>query len=61
MLLVVDEGRGFDPAAVPEDRLGLRASVQERLAVLGGSVAVWSRPGRGTSVKISIPLPAAKP
>ncbi len=61
VLLVVDEGRGFDPAAVPEDRLGLRASVQERLAVLGGSVAVWSRPGRGTSVKISIPLPAAKP
>jgi signal transduction histidine kinase len=61
VLLVVDEGRGFDPAAVPEDRLGLRASVQERLSGLGGSVAVWSRPDRGTSVKIRVPLPAAKP
>ena len=61
VLLLVDEGRGFDPAAVPEDRLGLRASVQERLSGLGGSVAVWSRPDRGTSVKIRVPLPAARP
>jgi signal transduction histidine kinase len=61
VLLLVDEGRGFDPAAVPEDRLGLRASVQERLSGLGGSVAVWSRPDRGTSVKIRVPLPAAVP
>jgi signal transduction histidine kinase len=59
VVLVIDQGRGFDPAAVPADRLGLRASVQERLSPLGGSVAVWSRPGQGTSVKLRLPLPAA--
>jgi signal transduction histidine kinase len=59
VVLVVDQGHGFDPAAVPEDRLGLRGSVHERLSALGGSVAVWSRPGQGTSVKLRLPLLAA--
>ncbi len=59
VVLVIDEGRGFDPDAVPEDRLGLRASVLERLSGLGGSAAVWSRPDHGTSVKLRIPLLAA--
>jgi len=56
VVLVIDQGRGFDPAAVPEDRLGLRASVHERLSALGGTVTVWSRPGQGTSVKLRLPL-----
>jgi signal transduction histidine kinase len=56
VVLVVDQGHGFDPATVPEDRLGLRGSVHERLSALGGTVAVWSRPGQGTSVKLRLPL-----
>jgi signal transduction histidine kinase len=56
IVLIIDEGHGFDPAAVPEDRLGLRASVLERLSALGGSAAVWSRPDHGTSVKLRLPL-----
>jgi signal transduction histidine kinase len=59
VVLVIDEGRGFNPDAVPEDRLGLRASVLERLSGLGGSAAVWSRPDHGTSVKLRLPLLAA--
>jgi|GEM_PF-2625582 len=52
---VVDEGVGFDPDAVPRDRLGLSESVRGRLERCGGTVRVWSRPGAGTSVHVTIP------
>jgi signal transduction histidine kinase len=45
---VTDEGPGFDPAAVPAGS-GLR-NMSDRLAALGGSCQVDSRPGRGTTV-----------
>jgi signal transduction histidine kinase len=54
-IMVVDEGRGFDPRAVPADRLGLRVSVEERIKAVGGYVRIWSTPGNGTSVLISVP------
>jgi signal transduction histidine kinase len=56
VVLVVDQGSGFDPDRIPPDRLGLAESVRGRLAELGGSVAVWSRPGAGTTVMLSIPV-----
>ncbi|WP_106210064.1 hypothetical protein [Glaciihabitans tibetensis] len=56
-LMVVDAGVGFDPAAVPADRLGLRASVVHRVESLGGTVRVWSAPGSGASVLLSFPIP----
>jgi len=56
---VVDTGRGFDPDAVPVERLGLRRSVSGRIALLGGSVKVWSAPGAGTAVNIVVPWSAA--
>jgi signal transduction histidine kinase len=55
VLVVVDEGRGFDQARIPADRLGLRASVQERLAAVGGSATIWTQPGQGTSVMLRVP------
>ncbi len=55
-VMVTDQGRGFDPEAVPADRLGLRMSVQHRLADVGGSARVWSAPGEGTSVLLTIPI-----
>jgi hypothetical protein len=58
VVLVVDEGCGFDPEQVPADRLGLADSVRGRIAELGGSVAVWSRPGAGTTVMLSVPIGA---
>jgi signal transduction histidine kinase len=56
-LMVVDAGVGFDPLAVPDDRLGLRISVLNRVESLGGAVRIWSAPGAGTSVLLSFPLP----
>jgi signal transduction histidine kinase len=53
--MVIDHGVGFDPSAVPSTRLGLRTSVIGRIEAHGGSVRVWSQPGSGTSVLISMP------
>ena len=54
-VMVIDHGAGFDPAAVADDRLGLTWSVGRRIRQHGGSVRVWSTPGSGTSVLISVP------
>jgi hypothetical protein len=54
-VMVTDQGAGFDPAAVPEDRLGIRGSVVERLEGVGGRVEIWSAPGEGTSVVMTGP------
>jgi hypothetical protein len=57
-VMVVDHGQGFDPDAVPTDRLGLRGSVVGRIESLGGRVRLWSGPGDGTSVVMTVPLEA---
>lgn len=52
-----DEGRGFDPEATPAAGAasGL-AGMRERVALLGGRLAVSSGPGAGTIVEVEIPL-----
>jgi signal transduction histidine kinase len=54
-----DAGVGFDPAAVDPARLGLRRSITERIADLGGRASVRSRPGEGTEVNLYWPAPVA--
>ncbi len=60
---VVDDGRGFDPDAVPApaaDRpggFGLGA-MRARVADLGGTLSVESAPGAGTAVAAWVPLAA---
>ena len=56
---VGDTGRGFDPATVPQVRIGLRVSILERVANAGGRVAVDAAPGRGATVRISWPNSAS--
>ena len=53
---VVDDGIGFDPSAPlhRSRRLGL-TSMQERTAALGGTLAIRSEPGSGTTVELRIP------
>ena len=53
--MVVDAGSGFVPSSAPADRLGLRISVYDRMLGVGGTATVWSRPGAGTSVLLTVP------
>jgi signal transduction histidine kinase len=57
---VRDRGRGFDPAAVPEDRKGLAESIHARMARRGGSATVRSTPGQGTEVSLTMPRRAGE-
>ncbi|WP_202566190.1 sensor histidine kinase [Agreia sp. COWG] len=52
---VSDTGVGFDPGTVPQERLGLRVSICERVAAVGGVVHVQSVPEAGTSIMIVWP------
>jgi signal transduction histidine kinase len=54
---VSDDGRGFDPEAGAADgHFGLRA-LGDLLADAGGSLKIWSRPGRGTVLRAVVPTP----
>lgn len=55
-IVVTDQGAGFDPATVPADRLGLRDSIVERIRTAGGVTRVWSTPGAGTSIVMTVPV-----
>jgi signal transduction histidine kinase len=57
VLEVTDDGRGFDPSSAGEAtrRLGL-ASMRERARTAGGRLAVDSRPGEGTAVRLEVPI-----
>ena len=61
-ITVADDGRGFDPATMPEqgDHFGLRI-MRARAARIGGRVEIQSAPGRGTRVTLSWPQPGPGP
>ncbi|GAA4267867.1 sensor histidine kinase [Frondihabitans peucedani] len=54
-IVVSDDGTGFDLAAVPEARLGVRVSILERVRQVGGLARIDSAPGRGTTVTLEWP------
>ena len=51
---IQDDGKGFDPATRKKGS-GMQ-NMEDRLDALGGSVAVQSRPGQGTSISGVLPL-----
>ena len=53
---VIDGGVGFDLDAVPEDRMGIKLSVRNRIEQSGGSVRIWTSPGQGTAVMLQLPV-----
>jgi signal transduction histidine kinase len=59
-VIVADDGRGFDPADVPESGIGL-AGMLERSRLLGGQLSIESAPQRGTRVTVSLPTVPATP
>jgi signal transduction histidine kinase len=52
---VRDEGKGFDPDQVPEDRRGIADSIRGRIRRHGGTVTILSAPGEGTEVQLRLP------
>lgn len=54
-VVVGDTGRGFDPAQVPQERMGVRVSISERIASVGGRSVIDSAPGAGTTVTVRWP------
>ena len=59
-IVVSDDGRGFDPAAVGPEHFGLR-SMRGRVADLGGQLEITSIPGRGTSLRVEVPAQRDSP
>jgi signal transduction histidine kinase len=58
-LTVQDDGRGFDPAAVPSDgHMGLQI-MNERLQRVAGTLTVESSPGAGTTIRATWPSTAS--
>jgi PAS domain S-box-containing protein len=61
---IKDNGRGFDVEAVlsqPGDAAGYGLyAMEERAKMLGGSLRIESRPGRGTELRLSLPSPQSR-
>ncbi len=56
LLVVKDDGKGFDPSHSPKGHYGLM-NMRERAGKLDGRVEVESAPGQGTRVALLIPCP----
>jgi signal transduction histidine kinase len=56
-LALRDDGRGFDPSR-RSDGLGL-LGIRERVQRIHGQLSIESAPGAGTTVRLSVPLPAS--
>jgi len=56
-IVIADNGKGFDSSTSNQGN-GLK-NLRDRLAKLGGSCVVESRPGNGTIVRMRLPLPVA--
>lgn len=59
VLEIADDGGGFDPAAARRPGSCGLDGMSERAALVGGSLEVRSAPGRGTEVRMAVPLVAA--
>jgi len=55
VVVVQDNGKGFDPAVLKPGRSGL-GNMSRRMHELGGSCQISSQPGKGCHIEFSIPL-----
>jgi signal transduction histidine kinase len=53
-IFVRDRGPGFDPAAIPDDRRGVRESIVGRMERHGGHAAIRAAEGGGTEVELTL-------
>jgi len=59
VVVVVDNGQGFDRAMLKSERNGL-TNMSQRMIELGGDCIITSQPGKGCKVEFSIPLRRAR-
>jgi signal transduction histidine kinase len=59
LVLVSDEGRGFNPRTAVDPGIGL-AGMYERAELLGGTLSIQSAEGRGTTIALDLPLQAVR-
>jgi two-component system nitrate/nitrite sensor histidine kinase NarX len=58
LFIVRDDGRGFDPARPAgegDEHVGLRI-MRERAERIGATIAIASKPGRGTEIALRVPI-----
>jgi signal transduction histidine kinase len=55
VVVIEDDGTGFDAGQVRQDALGL-AGIRERVALHGGRLRIETAPGKGTTVAAEVPL-----
>ncbi len=53
-LRIEDDGKGFDPTAVPDGHLGI-AGMRARAAKIDATLVCRSEPGRGTTIEVLVP------
>jgi signal transduction histidine kinase len=58
-LLVLDNGKGFDPLQFARGGMGLRI-MRFRAQLIGGYLSVESRPGAGTTLRCRCPVRMSK-
>ena len=54
LVMIEDDGRGFDPATSGDGGLGL-LGMRERVELLDGSLQVEAAPGQGTTLIVALP------
>ena len=61
VMQVEDDGKGFDSTAVEREgrAMGL-FTMRERVALLNGQLDIASRPGRGTTVQVRVPIDSGR-
>jgi signal transduction histidine kinase len=50
-LCIADDGRGFEPAHIPPERMGLDI-IRERAQAIGAALQLDSQPGHGTRIEV---------
>ena len=59
-LEISDDGKGLDPAVLDKPKTFGLKGLSERARTVGGWLDISSRPGAGTSIILSVPLPGAQ-